>query len=373
MRKQRYLGAIFAALLTVVVSGCGTASTNSQSSSAQTSTNNGAKTNKVIIGVYGGSWEQEIRSAALNDFQKRTGIKVVVVPGTDADWFAKVRAANGKNPPYDILVLQPDTINRLEGANLLQPLDSKHVPNLAHLYASATDHFTKDGKVYAAGFSYGQLGIAYRKDYVHVPPSKWTNLWNPRYKGHVAVSPLTYAAGLQFFAGIVHATGGQLSNPSDVQKAFQKLGQLRNNVVAYPSDPGTIQTLLQRGNAWLVPEWDGRAYALQQQGLDVGFVYPKDGPVAAISSWAIMKGSPNLANAYKLLNYLLSPQVEGKFAQQSFYGMSNKDVQYSSDFKKKIHVGDAYYNKLLWVDYSVVTPNLAQWTNEWSQVMGEGK
>src|SRR5690606_30439018 len=100
----------------------------------------------VVIGVYGGAWEEQIRSAALDQFAEETGIQVEVVAGADAEWFAKIRAAGGKNPPYDLLILQPDTIQRAIAADLLQPLDSEHVPNLADLYPSVQERFTVDGK-----------------------------------------------------------------------------------------------------------------------------------------------------------------------------------------------------------------------------------
>lgn len=328
------------------------------------------QTDRVVIGVSGGDWEKNIRAAALDKFAQETGIKVEIVTGTDAEWFNKIKAANGKNPSYDILVLQPDTILRLMSADLLQPLDTEHVPNLADLYPSVNERFTKDGKIYAAGFSMGQLGIAYREDLVPVKPTKWTDLWRPEYKGHVAVSSPTYSAGLQFFSGLIHALGGQEKNEEDVNRAFEKLAELKDNVVAFPDNGGTVQTLLERGDAWVVPFWDGRVFAMKKAGINVGFAYPEDGPVAAMASWAIMKGSPNLANAYKLLNYLCSPEVQKAFSDLSLYGMTNKKVQYSEELLKQVQVGEEFYSKLKWVDYETVTPKLAEWTNRWTQIMG---
>jgi putative spermidine/putrescine transport system substrate-binding protein len=371
MRKKRKLLIPFTVLmsLAIVASACGG---NKQ---AADGSRGGAlpKTDHVVIGVSGGDWEKNIRAAALDNFAKETGIKVDVVTGTDAEWFNKIKASNGKNPSYDILILQPDTIQRAMSANLLQPLDTKNVPNLADLYPSVQQRFTKDGAAYAAGFSMGQLGIAYREDLVPVKPTKWADLWRPEYKGHVAISSPTYSAGLQFFSGLIHSLGGQEKNDADVNKAFDKLAQLKDNVVAYPDSSGSIQTLLERGDAWVVPFWDGRVFAMKQAGMKVGFAYPEDGPVAAVASWAIMKGSPNLANAYKLLDYLCSPEVQKAFSDKSLYGMTNKKVQYSDELKKQVQVGEDFYKKLTWVDYDAVTPKLADWTNRWTQVLGGKK
>ncbi|CAM5212804.1 hypothetical protein CDEF62S_06304 [Castellaniella defragrans] len=185
--------------------------------------------------------------------------------------------------------------------------------------------------------------------------------------------PLTYSAGLQFFAGLTHALGGELKNPQDVDKAFKKLAELKANVAALPNSPGAIQTLLERGEIWVVPFWDGRVFALQKQGLKVDFAYPTDGPVVGAANWVIAKGAPNMVNAYKLLNFLSSAKVQKAFSDRALYGMTNKDVVYSDNLKGKVQVGEEAYKKLIWVDYKTATPNLVEWSDRWSKALGAGQ
>ncbi|KAA6449495.1 ABC transporter substrate-binding protein [Bacillus swezeyi] len=327
------------------------------------------KSDTVVIGVYGGDWEKYIKPS-IEAFEKDTGLKVKVVSGTDSEWYTKLKASNGKNAPYDLLILQPDTIQRAQSADLLEPIDQEKVPNLSDLYRSVQKRFTFDGKQYAAGFSMGQLGIAYRKDLVPQEPKRWTDLWNSSYQGHVAISSPAYSAGLQFLSGLINAQGGLESNQRDMDKAFNSLADLKKNVAAFPDNPGSIQTLLERGDAWVVPFWDGRAFSLQHSGLDLGFAYPEEGAVAAVASWALMKGSPNEENAYKLLNHLISPDVQKDFSDRAYYGMTNKKVKYSDDLKGKVKVGEAYYSNLKWVDYETAAKELGDWTNRWNQVLG---
>lgn len=327
-------------------------------------------TDKVVIGVYGGDWEKNIRAAGLEQYARDNHLTVEIVPGADAEWLAKLRAANGNSPAYDIVVFQPDSVQRAAAAGLLQPLDAGHIPNLAKLYPTVQEKFSKEGKTYAAAFSLGQLGLAYRTDLVKTPPKSWLDLWNPEYKGHVAISSPTYAAGLQFFAGLTHALGGELSKDADVERTFKKLAELKSNAVAFPDSPGAIQTLLERGDAWVVPYWDGRVFALQKTGLKVGFAYPTDGPVVGAANWVIAKGAPNLDNAYKLVDFLSSDKVQKAFSDASLYGMTNRDVQYSDELKGKVQVGEEAYKKLIWIDYETATPKVADWTNRWSQALG---
>ena len=338
-------------------------SSSSEAGNAPAAVTDLEQTDSVIIGVYSGDWEKSIEQAALNSFADETGIDVQVVSGADAEWLTKLTAANGKNVPYDLLILQPDSIQKAIDANLLQELDAQRVPNLANLFDSVKTRFTENGKLYAAGFSMGQLGIAYRTDLVATPPTSWADLWGDGFSKSLGISPLTYSAGLQFF-------WSQTSNGADIDGAFAKFEQLKPNISAYPDGAGTIQTLLQRGDVAAVPFWDGRAFAWQSQGQPIGFAYPTDGPVAAIASWVIPQGAPNLANAYRLLDYLCQAEQQSKYAELSYYGMCNKDASYSDDFLSKAQVGEEFYEKLDWVDYSVATPNLADWSTRWQQTMG---
>jgi putative spermidine/putrescine transport system substrate-binding protein len=321
------------------------------------------ETDTVIIGVYSGDWESNINAAALDAFADESDLDVIVVAGADAEWLTKLQAAQGKNVAYDLLILQPDSIQKLQEASLLQPISTDDVPNVADFAPSINERFTVDGKLYAAGFSMGQLGIAYRTDLVENPPASWADLWNDEYAGKLGVSPLTYSAGLQFFWALT-------DDGADVDGAFERLEELKPNIVAYPDGAGTLQTLVLRGDIAVVPFWDGRVFAWQEQGEPVAFVYPEEGAVAAIASWVIPVGAPNLANAYRLLDYLSSPEVQGAYAELSYYGMSNEQTAYSDEFLEKAEVGAEFYDGLSWVDYAVATPNLVDWSNRWSEVLG---
>ncbi|SFE54443.1 ABC transporter substrate-binding protein [Alteribacillus iranensis] len=366
MKKyKKYMKSFFLVTSSLfLLAGCGDNGESEEESAG------GGETDEVTIGVYGGDWESQIKEAGLEQFEEETGITVNVQAGADAEWYSQLQASGGNDPLYDVLILQPDTITKGISADLLQPLDAENIPNLEDIYPSVRERFTVDGNLYAAGFSMGQLGIAYRKDLVEEEPEAWMDLWEPEFEDSLGISSPSYSAGLQFFSGIVNSLGGEESNPEDIDQTFEKLNELNSNVVAYPDNPGTIQTLLERGEISAVPFWDGRTFALQESGLDLGFTYPEEGPVAAVASWAITKGSPNLENAYKLVNYLLEPEVQANFAELSYYGMSNSNVEYSEELEERIQVGEEFYEQLKWVDYETVTPQLNDITQRWTDTFG---
>ncbi|MCT3307455.1 ABC transporter substrate-binding protein [Lactiplantibacillus pentosus] len=349
-------------MLVLAAAGCSTSNKGTTQSKDKT----------VTVAIYSGDWAKSIQKSAFKSFTKKTGIKVKTVQGADAEWLTKLNANKGKTAPYDLLILQPDSIEKAEKSGLLEALKSSKASNLKDLYPAIQSKLTFGSKEYAAGFSVGQLGLAYRTDLVKNVPTKWSDLWKSEYKGHIALSPLTYSAGLQTLSGLINAEGGNESNAKDVTKVFKRLKTLKASVVSYPDNPGSIQTLLQRGDAWVVPFWDGRIFALQQSGMKLGFSYPKEGAVAAVASWSIAKDSAHKSNAYKLLNYLSSPAVQKKFSDTSYYGMANKNVKYAPKVKSRIKTGNSELKKLKWVDYDVADKKLSQWTTDWTNALGSG-
>ena len=285
------------------------------------------QTDSVIIGVYSGDWEKSIEQAALSAFADETGIDVQVVSGADAEWRTKLQAANGKNVPYDLLILQPDSIQKAIDANLLQDLDVEHVPNLANLFDSVKTRFTVDDKLYAAGFSMGQLGIVYRTDFGVDPADQ---LGGP-VERRVLEEPWHQPADVQRRPAVLLEPDRR--RRPDIDGAFAKdWSSSCPTSPPTPTAPAPSKRCLQRGDVAAVPFWDGRAFAWQAQGQPIGFAYPTDGPVAAIASWVIPQGAPNLANAYRLLDYLCQAEPQSKYADLSFYGMCNKNATYSDDF-----------------------------------------
>ncbi|WP_058306403.1 ABC transporter substrate-binding protein [Gracilibacillus massiliensis] len=367
MRKRAHFILLVILLTGIVLAACGGDTEEEQNAGEL------PETDEVVIGVYGGNWEKQIMEAGLEQYEEETGIEVIVEAGADANWFSNLKSSGGENAQYDVLIFQPDTIERAVAGDLLEPLNPEQVPNIENIYDSVNERFTVEDDVYAAGFSMGQLGIAYRPDLVPFEPESWEDLWDEQFEGQLGISSPSYSAGLQFFSGVMNTVDGDASTEEGINATFEKLAELQPNTVAYPDNPGTIQTLLERGEISAIPFWDGRVFALQDAGLDVEFTYPEDGPVAAVASWVIPKGGPNLANAYDLVNYLSSPEVQGAFAELSYYGMTNENVEYSESLSERVQVGEEFYQDLTWVDYEALTPKLNDITQRWSTTFDGGQ
>ena len=325
----------------------------------------------VVACVAGGAWETAFREHMAKPFgQKYPKVKLHLDLTAGTAQLAKLRAARGSNPPFDVVLMLDEQMNVAIREGLIDPFDTNEVPNAKDLYAvSAPKKWQKDGRYYAVHQNWGQLGLTYRADKMKTPPKEWLDFWKPEYKGLVGMPPISYSVGLQFFIATIHALGGDEKNPADVDRGFEKMKELKPSIVQQPADAGAIQQLLERGDIALVPLWDGRAHGLAAAGLPIGFSYPnKPGPVASGAPMAIAKGSQNRAGALRFLDFRLSPEPQKGFCQQMWYGPSNQNVKLDPKYAAKVAYGTEHYQKLLAPNYDVVSQQLGEWTQRWASI-----
>ncbi|MCY1207676.1 2-aminoethylphosphonate ABC transporter, 2-aminoethylphosphonate binding protein [compost metagenome] len=366
---RRSLSLISAGTLAILaLSGCA-GGQSSPAASAGTETNFAGQ--QLTVTAYAGAWGDKFKKAFIAPFEKATGATVNVVSGADAEWFTKLRAANGQNPPFDLTVFTPEMVPQAVRARVIEPLDESRVPGFGDLNKYLLEESTAGDAQYGVPLTNGVLGLAYRTDKVAKAPTDWSDLFNEQNCGHIGMSPLSYSAGLQFLAAIIHDDGGKMSNPADVEKAFTKLEAIKKCVSTFPADAAGVTTALQNGDAWIVPFWDGRAFAMGAQGDPIGFTYPESGAVGAPTSYYLAKGTKKSDLAYKFLEQLANPANQKEFAEATGYAAGSDAVQYSEEMGKKIQHGDEAYKSFTWVDYDAAVPNLTAWQSRWNEVFAK--
>ena len=97
--------------------------------------------------------------------------------------------------------------------------------------------------------------------------------------------------------------------------------QLAANCKAIAQSTSNLTDMLTTGEVWIAPWWDGRAYALVDEGVPVDFVVPKEGAFNTNVEMIITKYSKNQEMAYKFLNamkcILRTCMEEGAFGLSS--------------------------------------------------------
>jgi len=341
---------------TMLLVGCGGGGSQTTSGNASTGTSSKEFAGRTLtIASYGGALDDAIKKYVATEFEQETGAKVVMDPSYK---LANLIADKG-HPSVDLMYLDDGQVIQGGQLGLLQKLDSSKISNWADLYPSAIDK-----KGYGVAWVFGSYGIAYNTDKIKTPPTSWNDLWNPAYKGHVAVNNLTSNGGIQAFVAAASLGGGNVHN---MDPAFQRFEKLAPNLLTVSPSTAEMTQLLSNGDVWIAPWWDGRALNLQAQGAHVGFVRPKEGSYATIVEYAIPKGSKNADMAYKFMDMTLQSKAQIGLAKDMYYGPTLKTTKLPSDLASKVVYGEAAVKSLQIVDWPYIATVRAQWIDKWNK------
>ncbi|HHT9118470.1 MAG TPA: extracellular solute-binding protein, partial [Candidatus Hypogeohydataceae bacterium YC38] len=232
----------------------------------------------------------------------------------------------------------------LERRGMLEPYRSPSARDIPEIY--------KDEEGYWTGFSARARVILYNKGLVggdEVPKSVYDFL-KPRWSGRLAIaSPL-------FGTTSVHAAAlfGVLGD----EGAERFFDALKANGVRVVSSNGEVRRLVSRGEiaAGIVDTDDAHVAVLE--GKSVGVAYPDQGGMGTLvmpNMVCIIKGGPDLENSKKLVDYLLSEEVEERLALAECAQMPVR-----SWVRRPAHVDSLEKIKSMSIDYREVAAKLEE-------------
>lgn len=274
-----------------------------------------------VVNIYG--WTGEIPDFVVRQFEKETGIKVNLATYENNEiMYAKLRAS--KNPGYDLVMPSSYFVDRMRRQNMLEKLDKTKLTNWKNLNPDFL-HPPYDPKTeFSLPYIWGVTGIFVNSRY-HQPESlkSWTALWDKRFRDQLMLIDDTreiFSAALLTMGYSVNDT-----NPEHIKAAYLKLKELMKNVKVFSSD--TVISIMVDEDATVGIAWNGDAYKAWQDNKDIRFVYPEEGFVIWVDTFAIPKTAPHKDNAYAFLNFILRPDIAEKIAMETGYPTTNLTAQ----------------------------------------------
>ncbi|TKC92292.1 ABC transporter substrate-binding protein [Trinickia terrae] len=321
-----------------------------------------AQTKTIYIGMNGGPMEKAYTSQVLPDFEKQTGAKVVVVPGTSSDVLAKL-IANRDKPQIHVAFLDDGVMARAVSLGICQKLDDS--PVLKELYPFAR---MKDDV--GAGVQLGMTGIAYNKklfaEKSWAPPASWMDFADPKYKGKVVFQSASSSTfGLHGFLAINRLLGG---NEQNVEPGFGKWAStVGPNVVEYIPNSAKISEMVQTGEAGLFPLTPTAVADLQDKGIPVAWANPKEGAVLLLVDLCVVTNNPDPQLAQKLAQYLLSAPAQEKAAEAGKQIPTNKLAKMPAAMQQSLGNVDSMTRTATMLDWSAINAHRAQWDARWNR------
>ncbi len=261
----------------------------------------------------------------LANFTADTGLKVVL-DIYDTNEQSEVLAASAANPP-DVIMVSGVGLKALVGLDLLQTIprtDLVNARNIDPALAARTVIYDSDN-THSVPLLWGTIGLGFNAAKLAerlgpaAVPDSWAALFDPSIAAKLA------DCGIQVIdspTGVFPIALAYLGLPTesvkieDTDAATRLWESIRPSIAKFSSQD--IIDNLAVGTVCLAVATSGDAYQARDRariaGLanDIRYALPKEGAVVLYELLAIPRASVNSANALRLIDYLLRPEVAAR-------------------------------------------------------------
>jgi spermidine/putrescine-binding protein len=325
-----------------------------------------AKTEQIVVMTWGGQWGDAMRDNVDAAFTKATGIKVVQDRGASpAQRITKLKVSAG-NPVADVFQLADGLVPLAIRQGVAEKInrDSPRMPNLRNMIPT----FWND---YWVPQIYSVIGIVYNTQLVKTPPTSWADLWRPEFKGRIVLPDISHSIGPDIIPIGAVAAG---KAPMDEEAGFEMLKRMTGLRPIWAKDTDTMMNSMRTGDAMIGILYKSQTYTVKGWGAPVEWVYPKEGGIPYTSGTCIAKGTKNLEAAEEYINATMDPEVQTFAAKIYNYGGTNKDTvsHLSPELQERVRFPQDQLDRLIKLDYGVMTDRRAAWFERWNRVVAGG-
>lgn len=290
-----------------------------------------------VVNVY--NWSDYIDESILTDFTNETGIKVVY-DVFDSNETVEAKLLTG-GTGYDIVVPTNTFLQRQIAAGVYQKLDKSKLPNLKNMWdmISARMEPFDPGNEYSINYMWGTIGIGYNKAKVKEALGtdqidSWNVIFDPANAEKLKDCGINMLDSPTDIIPVTLASLGlnpDSHDPADVAKAEEALMKIRPFVRKFHSSEfinGLANGDICIAIGWSGDIFQGRDRAVEaNNGVDVGYVIPKEGTQMWFDQMAIPADAPHVEEAHEFLNYIMRPEVIAKASTYIHYANGNKASQ----------------------------------------------
>jgi len=267
------------------------------------------------------NWEDDIPQSVLDSFTAEYGVKIrYEVYESQEEAIANMRSGQ----VYDVVTMESRFIPLLAKDGLLAEMDYQNIQNFKNISPNFRDLIYDPGNRYSIPYSWGTTGLVVRSDLIQSPITKWSDLWDARYAGKIAIwkgQPReTIALTLKSLGYSANS-----ETPAELESALQQLIALKTKlqfVEDFSSD--STASALASGKVFIAMGYSGDFLASQDEGLPVTYVMPEEGALLWGDTFIIPANSPNKYTAEVFLNFLLQPEISAEIVNQKYYASANE-------------------------------------------------
>lgn len=300
------------------------------------------------------------------DFSSEHGIPVQPTFFSSSDeMIAKLKG--GGTRIYDMCVPIQNYVEIGARVGVLDPMDPQKLTNLPGVFDQfkAIPGWQTDGKTFGVPFVWGANALAFnRKETGEI--DSLDALFDPKFKGRIAMRNEPYD-GLA-----VGALKLGIKDPWNMDdKALAEVKKLMISqkplLRAYWTSIAELKNMLASGEAVVAWSFLAVIKPLNDQGMDIGWVWPKEGAIGWSEGVALVKGSPNSDAVQQYANLILSPDFGVMMGKASRYATTSAEAMKRMDpaMVKDLGIDPSQLSRLT---FKANPPDPAKWNEIWNEV-----
>ncbi len=273
------------------------------------------------------NWDGYMAADAMESFNAESGNEAeLVFHATNEEIMGKLIASKGVG--YDVVFVSSPFAEVLHNLGLAETLDHDKIPNIANLYAEATQLPHDPGNTFSVPYAWGTTGLCYRSDLIDAPVS-WGDLLKP---AEDVAGKTTMLATDRWLLAPGQLLLGYSVNETDSAKMAEVrdlLIEAKKSLLAY--DDTTFYAKLVSGEASLVQAWDGWCNYGIGENADIKYMIPQEGSDLWVDTMVILKASEHKDAAYDFVNYILDAENHRWAAENILYKVPNEPAMAGVD------------------------------------------
>lgn len=249
-----------------------------------------------------GIWSNYVTLETLNEFEHRSGLKVLVSNySSNEELLAKMQAGGSG---FDVVVPSDYMVSSMIKLGLLKKIESEKIPSSSSLDPRFLHKNYDPKNEYSLPFDWGTTGIAINRKLYKGDVRGWKDLFTkPDLEGKIAMLD----DAREVIGAAIKMQGHSLNthNPKDLEQAKKFLLSIRKRVKLYSSEPFMTLT---NGEAAVTQSYVGDAIKAKKSGA-VDYILPEEGGTFSIDNLVIPTSSDNTEGARALISFLLEPKT----------------------------------------------------------------
>lgn len=268
------------------------------------------------------NWGEYTGENLLNDFEAKTGAKVVM-ENFDSNEQMYIKVANGET--YDVLVPSDYMIQRLIGEDYLQKLDKTKLDCMDKLCEDVIGLPYDPNNDYSIPYFWGTAGIVYDKNQVDIEDLEregFEIFRDPKYRGNIYL----YDSERDSFMMALKALGYSMNTSSEkeLQEAYEWLVSCVQTMKPEIVTDEIIDNMAQ-GRKALGLIYSGDAAYVMAENEDMGYYLPESGTNLWSDAMVIPANAKTPELAHEFINFV--SDYEGAYDNSSFVGYTSANQE----------------------------------------------